>query len=103
MDCCSVWEGELIGSLVSLMPTGPYWTSRLLWEYSQGVLEGQSKTSSQRKGVVAEAAIDYVGPNKVVFPILHATLGLGKDWLKSFIKEMQATSEAYTLEYLEAE
>ena len=83
--------------------SGPFWSSALLQEYAQGVHSGRLKTSSQRKGVVADAAIDYVGPDKIVFPILHATLGFGNDWLKSFVKEMQAASEAYSPEYLKAE
>ena len=82
---------------------GQYWTSDLLREFASRVQNGELKTSSQRKGVVAEAAIDYVGPERIVFPVLHATLGFGNDWLKSFIKEMQAASEAYTEEYLRAE
>ena len=82
---------------------GPFWSSELLREYAEGVQTGRLKTSSQRKGVVTVAAIDYVGPDRIIFPILHATLGFGNDWMKSFIKEMQAASEAYTKEYLEAE
>ena len=64
---------------------------------------GRLKKSSERNGVFAEPAIDYVGPDKIVFPVLHATLGFANNWLKLFIKEMQAASEAYTTEYLEAE
>ena len=80
-----------------------YWTLELLQEFAQGVRDGRLKSSSQRKGVVSHPVIDYVGPVKIAFPILHATLGFGNDWLKSFIKEMQAISEAYTAEYLAAE
>ena len=82
---------------------GPYWSSELLRNFADGVRSSRLKTSSQRKGVVTDAAIEYVGPDRIIFPILHATLGFGNDWLKSFIKEMQASSEAYTAEYLVAE
>ena len=82
---------------------GPFWTQELLCEFAEGVRCGRLKSSSERKGVVSDAAIDYVGPEKIAFPILHATLGFGNDWLKSFIKEMQAASEAYTAEYMVAE
>ena len=86
-----------------IVNTGPYWTLELLREYAEGVASGRLKKSSERNGVFAEPAIDYVGPDKIVFPVLHATFGLANNWLKSFIKEMQAASEAYTTEYLEAE
>ena len=82
---------------------GPFWTLELLCDFADGVRSGRLKSSSERRGVVSEAAIDYVGPEKIAFPILHATLGFGNDWLKSFTKEMQAASEAYTAEYLLAE
>ena len=82
---------------------GPFWSLELLREYAEGVRDGKLKTSAQRKGVVAETAIDYDGPDRIIFPVLHATLGFGNDWLKSFIREMQAASEAYSAEYLEAE
>ena len=80
-----------------------YWSLELLQEFAEGVENGTLKSSSQRRGVVSRPVIDYVGPDKIAFPILHATLGFGNDWLKSFIKEMQAISEAYTEEYLAAE
>ena len=82
---------------------GPYWDIRLLEEFAEGVSSGRLKSSAQRKGVVGKPVIDYVSPGKIAFPILHATLGFGNDWLKSFIKEMQAISEAYTTEYMVAE
>ena len=82
---------------------GPYWDIWLLEEFAEGVSSGRLKSSAQRKGVVGKPVIDYVGPGKIAFPILHATLGFGNDWLKSFIKEMQAISEAYTTEYMVAE
>ena len=82
---------------------GPFWTQQLLSEYAEGVRSGRLKTSSERRGVVCEAVIDYVGPEKIVFPILHCMLGFGNDWLKSFIKEMQSSSEAYTDAYIKAE
>ena len=82
---------------------GPFWSLQLLEEFAEGVSSGRLKSSAQRKGVVSKPVIDYVGPEKIAFPILHTTLGFGNDWLKSFIKEMQAISEAYTMEYMEAE
>ena len=42
---------------------GAYWTSELLHNFADGVHSGRLKTSSQWKGVVTDAAIEYVGPD----------------------------------------
>ena len=76
----------------------------LIREFAEGVRTGRLKTSAQKEGVVTEPAVDYVGPERIIFPVLHVPPGFGNNWLKSFIREMQAASEAYhTADYLETE
>ena len=84
---------------------GWFWSLDLLREFAEGVHTGSRlTTSAQKEGVVTEPAVDYVGPERIIFPVLHVPPGFGNNWLKSFIREMQAASEAYhTVDYLEAE
>ena len=51
----------------------PYWSLlELLEEFAEGVSSGCLKRSAQRKGVVGKPVIDYIGLEKIVFPILYA-------------------------------